>query len=125
MDSHLFVDEQDYERQGREVMSEHSFSPESRNFDQAVDEESRLNDFARSTSGWFWEMDENLRFVYFSPNVEDVTGVAPQWHYGKTREDLGIPQSVEAEQWRAHLDTLNRGEPFRDFVFQRPGPDGL
>ena len=125
MDSHLFVDGQGYERQGREVMSEHKFNSESESFDQAVDQKSRLNDFARSTSGWFWEMDENLRFVYFSPTFEDVTGVAPEWHYGKTREDLGIPQSVEAEQWRAHLETLNRGDPFRDFVFQRSGPDGL
>lgn len=87
--------------------------------------DARLNDFARSTSGWFWEMDANLRFVFFSPNVEDITGVAPEWHYGKTREELGIPQSVDPEQWREHLATLQRGEPFRNFIFQRSGPDGL
>jgi PAS domain S-box-containing protein len=87
--------------------------------------EPRLNDFARSTSGWFREMDANLRFVYFSPNVKDVTGVAPQWHYGKTRGELGIPESVNVEQWQAHLDTLRRGEAFSNFIFQRPGPDGL
>jgi diguanylate cyclase (GGDEF)-like protein/PAS domain S-box-containing protein len=90
-----------------------------------IDHERRLNDFARSTSGWFWEMDASLRFVYFSPNVEEITGVAPEWHYGKTREELGIPQSMATEQWQAHLDTLQRGEPFRNFIFQRPGPDGL
>lgn len=93
--------------------------------DELALHERRLNDFARSTSGWFWEMDANLRFVYFSSNVEEITGVPPQWHYGKTRAELGIPESVDVEQWQAHLDTLQRGEPFSNFIFQRSGPDGL
>ena len=54
----------------------------------------RLARFAQTTDGWFWEMDAHLRFTYFSPSVEAVTGVAPEWHYGKTREDIGIPDSV-------------------------------
>ena len=106
-------------------MSVPESEPSSAEIDAVTDHERRLNDFARSTSGWFWEMDANLRFVYFSPNVEEITGVEPQWHYGKTREELGVPQSVEAAEWQAHLETLQRGEPFRNFIFQRPGPDGL
>ena len=53
-----------------------------------------LEDFARASSGWFWEMDAQLRFRYMSSVVEDITGVAPEWHYGKTRQDFGIPASV-------------------------------
>jgi diguanylate cyclase (GGDEF)-like protein/PAS domain S-box-containing protein len=84
-----------------------------------------LAQFADTTAGWFWEMDADLRFTYFSPSVEGITGVAPEWHYGKTREELGIPSSVSAQAWAEHLDTLARREPFRDFVFRRDGPDGV
>ncbi len=90
----------------------------------APGEEQRLDDFAGSFEGWFWETDAELRFTYFSPSVERVTGVAPQWHYGKTREEIGIPRSVSDEQWQAHLQALRRREPFRDFTYQRLGPRG-
>jgi len=83
-----------------------------------------LEDFARASSGWFWEMDAQLRFSYMSSVVEDITGVAPEWHYGKSRQDIGIPASVRPEVWRRHLETLERREPFQGFVFQRTGPDG-
>ena len=83
-----------------------------------------LNQFAATTTGWFWEMDADLRFTYFSPNVASITGVEAQWHYGKTREELGIACGVSTEQWRAHLEILERHEPFRNFVFERQGPDG-
>ena len=85
----------------------------------------RLRDFAATLTGWFWETDAALRFTYFSPSVEDITGVPAEWHYGKTREDFGLPESVRPEDWEAHLDSLRRREPFTDFVFQRRGPDGI
>ncbi len=85
----------------------------------------RLQDFATAMTGWFWETDAQLRFTYFSPSVEDITGVPAEWHYGKTREDFGIPESVRPEDWEAHLERLRRREPFSDFVFQRRAPDGV
>lgn len=87
--------------------------------------QARLRDFAATMTGWFWETDAALRFTYFSPSVEDITGVPAEWHYGKTREDFGLPESVRPEDWEAHLDCLRRREPFTDFVFQRRGPDGV
>ncbi|MBL6954047.1 MAG: diguanylate cyclase [Alphaproteobacteria bacterium] len=95
----------------------------SRSGDAAVQE--RLQDFAASMEGWFWETDAELRFTYFSPSVFDITGVRAEWHYGKTRGDLGIPESVTTEAWTAHLQCLQRREPFTGFVFQRRGPDGV
>ncbi|MDP6690078.1 MAG: diguanylate cyclase [Alphaproteobacteria bacterium] len=84
-----------------------------------------LQDFAVAMGGWFWETDAELRFTYFSPSVEDITGVPAEWHYGKTREDFSIPESVAPEVWEAHLECLRRREPFTDFVFQRRATDGV
>jgi PAS domain-containing protein len=87
------------------------------------DSRQRFQDFAAASSDWFWEMDEKLRFTWFSPDVERVTGVPAEWHYGKTREEIGRPD-IESERWEEHLETLRRHEPFKDFVYLRRGPDG-
>lgn len=84
----------------------------------------RLADFAATSGSWFWETDADLRFTYFSPNVLDITGVPAEWHYGKTREDYGMPDAMPTHQWEEHLETLRQRQPFSDFVFQRQGPDG-
>ena len=68
-------------------------------------------------------MDENLRFTWFSDRVKEVTGVDPEWHYGKTRQEIGSP-GVPADAWELHLETLRQRKPFRNFEFSRRGPDG-
>jgi PAS domain S-box-containing protein len=88
-------------------------------------ERRRLENFARVSGGWFWQTDANHRFIYMSESVREVTGLAPEWHYGKTRQDLGMPAEVTEADWAAHLATLRNHEPFQAFIFQRPGPDGL
>ena len=93
--------------------------------DMPDDTARRLEDFASVGNGWFWETDAELRFIYMSDSVFDITGVRPEWHYGKTRAEIGGPASVSAEAWNAHLARLERREPFSDFVFQREGPDGM
>ncbi len=86
-------------------------------------QERRLHDFAEAGADWFWEMDEQLRFSYFSRQFEKVTGVAPERLLGKTREETGIP-NISEEKFIAHLATLHRHEPFRDFVHPRDKTDG-
>ena len=36
-----------------------------------------LEDFAEIASDWFWEMDADLRFSYFSSRLAEVAGVEP------------------------------------------------
>ena len=86
-------------------------------------QEVRLRDFAAAGSDWFWEMDKELRFCYFSDQFEAVTGVDPQQLLGKTREETGIP-NVSQEEWQAHLDALRNHEAFRGFTHPRDKPDG-
>ena len=86
-------------------------------------QETRLRDFAAAGSDWFWEMDSELRFSYFSDQFEAVTGVKPENLLGKTRQESGIPNITE-EAWQNHLDNLKNREPFRDFTHPRDKPDG-
>ncbi|MCH8998606.1 MAG: PAS domain S-box protein, partial [Proteobacteria bacterium] len=82
--------------------------------------EDRFKNFAEAASDWFWEMDENLRFTYMSPTVEHIVGVEPEWHYGKTREDL-LGDDYDRDVWEQHLQTLKARQPFRDFNYFRVG----
>jgi len=86
-------------------------------------QEKRLRDFAAAGSDWFWEMDKDLRFSYFSDQFESVSGVQPNALLGKTREESGTPQ-VSTAKWQAHLETLKNHQPFRDFIHSRDKSDG-
>jgi len=88
-----------------------------------ADREQRLRDFGDVSSDWFWEMDEQLRFCYFSSRFTEVTGVPHEMLLGKTREETGIP-NVDPGAWQEHLDTLRAHRPFRNFVHPRTKADG-
>ena len=89
-----------------------------------VDErEKRFQDFVASSSDWFWEMDENLRFCFFSDRYTDVTGVAENMLMGKTREETGIP-GVDPVVWERHLEDLHAHRPFRNFIHPRQKHNG-
>lgn len=92
--------------------------PETRDREKA----GALQQYAKLIDGWFWETDSENRFVYMSDSVEAITGVTPEWHYGKTRTELHSP-TIDDATWSAHLKTLDAHEPFYDFRFQRIGPD--
>jgi PAS domain S-box-containing protein len=86
-------------------------------------QETRLRDFAAAGSDWFWEMDAELRFSYFSDQFEAVTGVDPSKLLGKTRQETGIP-NISPKAWQQHLLALENREAFRDFTHPREKPDG-
>jgi PAS domain S-box-containing protein len=83
----------------------------------------RFRDFADAASDFFWEMDDQLRFSYFSERFAEVAGVAPDALLGRTREETGIP-GLDPEAFAAHLDDLRARRPFRNFVHPRVRPDG-
>lgn len=87
------------------------------------DREVQLQDFIESSVDWSWEMDSDLRFTFMSSNVERITGVPADWHYGKTREDL-LGKNYDRTIWAQHLKTLKARKPYRDFVYLRTG-DGI
>jgi len=85
--------------------------------------EQRFRDITEASSDWFWEMDEDLRFSYFSDRFSEVTGVPHDSLLGKTREETGIPD-VDAEAWQAHLADLAAHRSFRNFHHTRTRLDG-
>jgi PAS domain S-box-containing protein len=79
--------------------------------------EERFRDFAEAASDWFWEMDETLRFTFFSDRREQVTGLPPADALGRTRwEIVGVDPDQDA-MWREHRATLEARLPFRDFTY--------
>ncbi len=88
-----------------------------------VESERRFRSFAEASSDWFWEMDENLRFCYFSDRFADITNVPQKMLLGKTREETGIPD-VEPEAWDEHLANLGARRAFRNFIHPRKKEDG-
>lgn len=89
----------------------------------SAEAETRFRAFAASAADWYWEMDKDLRFSFISEGFERVTGTRPSNIIGKRREEMGI-EGVDDDEWRKHLNDLDRHRPFRNFVYPRPGPDG-
>ena len=85
--------------------------------------ETRFQDFANATSDWFWEMDADCRFSYFSDRFTKLTGVPQEALLGKTREETGIPD-VDPAAWEEHLQNLADRRPFRAFNHPRTLSDG-
>lgn len=88
-----------------------------------LDSQQRLKDFAESASDWFWEMDADLRFCYFSERFTEITGVGPEVLLGKTREETGIP-GLDRETWQKHLGDLKGYQPFHNFIHPRRKENG-
>lgn len=91
----------------------------------AGETKSRLPDFSQTTAAWFWEIDSDLCYSWFSDNIETVTGYPPEYFYGRSRVDgvcAKIRESnlvdLQSEAWLAHEKTLERRESFTGFEFQ-------
>ena len=86
--------------------------------------EQRFRDIAEIASDWFWEMDADLRFSYFSDRNRDMLGFDMASIIGKRRTDV-TPENIDARKWRDHLDDLEAHRPFQDFRYdiRPPGAD--
>ncbi len=84
--------------------------------------EKRFRDYAEASADWFWEMDADLRFTYMSSSVKRTLGVPPEWHYGRTREEL-LGEDYDRDEWAEHLKALQEHRPFRNFEYLWTGED--
>ena len=83
----------------------------------------RLEDFARLSGTWFWEMDANLRYCYVSDRFKEITGIPESLVLGMADDEIGITEH-DAGAWLEHLTDLRDGRSFRNFIFSRTHPDG-
>src|SRR5262245_59892563 len=91
-------------------------------YDDLRESEQRFRDYAETASDWFWATGPEHDFTYFSEQV----GFGFDWGklIGKRRWDVAVDFASEPEHWREHLATLERREPFRDFVYKVRRVDG-
>lgn len=68
--------------------------------------------------GWIWETDVNHRFTYMSDSVARFAGKPPEWHYGKTRQELGN-LNFDNAQHQKYLHQLDAREKFGPIDFMR------
>lgn len=79
--------------------------------------EQRFRALIELSTDWFWEQDENFRFVEFSGEFGKLPIGQAQW-IGKCRWEVPVG-GVSDEQWAEHRRQLEAHLPFRDFEYQR------
>ena len=83
--------------------------------------ETRFRSLTALSSDWFWEQDENLRFVRVDGYVEK--DIPASDFVGRTRWESGSGGLTDS-QWDAHRTVLQTHQTFRNFEFQRHLSDG-
>ncbi len=86
------------------------------------DSEQRFRDFAKLTSDWFWEQDADLRFTAIGIETP-LLRPGDLSHIGRQRWEMN-DTTKEPERWQAHKQDVMNHLPFRDFRYDRIGPDG-
>ena len=86
--------------------------------DALRDSEARFRDFARTSSDWFWETDEQHRFTFVSDEIR-LFGQDPSDRIGRKRRELAPDLPEDMRRWEEHYAALDRHEPFRNFIYAR------
>ena len=86
--------------------------------------DARFRALAAVSSDWFWEQDENFRFVLVSSHGTSGTTDGRDNFIGNTRWELD-DVNVDRHVWAAHKAKLERHEAFRDFEITRVDHNGL
>jgi PAS domain S-box-containing protein len=81
-------------------------------------EQQRLHDYSTATSDWFWEMDTDLRFSFFSERAEETLGIDPQKLIGRRRDEVASLDDLDQrDKWKKHFQDLQDHLPFRNFEY--------
>lgn len=84
--------------------------------DLLKENEDRFRDYAEIASDWFWAMDEDFRFTFFSKSSEEAIGISPKQLLGFRLGE--IMEFRVDERARAKMRTLlKRQAPFRDAYY--------
>lgn len=76
--------------------------------------DARFRALTSLTSDWFWEQDENYRFVQIPGEASHPVGVGWNTILGKTHWELN-QEPMDDHVWAAHKAQLERREVFHDF----------
>jgi diguanylate cyclase (GGDEF)-like protein/PAS domain S-box-containing protein len=85
--------------------------------------EARFRSLTKLSSDWYWEQDEELRFVDMAPDIIAKTAVSALHHIGRRRWELPAVNMTEAD-WAAHRAVVESHLPFHDLELCRLTEDG-
>lgn len=86
--------------------------------------ESRFQDFAKSSSDWFWETDEKHRFKAFLDPKDMLPKAERQKFIGLTRIEC-VGADLTESKWQKHQRCLDAHRPFRNFRYGIPTPESM
>ncbi|MBI1943214.1 MAG: EAL domain-containing protein [Betaproteobacteria bacterium] len=90
----------------------------------SFESEERFRDLVELSSDWYWEQDENFRFVDTEKSPAGDSRLRSAASYvGRTRWEL-YADSLTPEQWAAHRRQLEAHQEFRNLEFERRSRDG-
>lgn len=85
--------------------------------------EEQFRSLTKLSSDWYWEQDEQFRFVRLHGKLDQRTSIANEAHVGKTRWEMGALNLTEAD-WDKHRAVLQSHQEFHDFEMQRSDKEG-
>ncbi|WP_176365164.1 hybrid sensor histidine kinase/response regulator [Pseudoalteromonas ulvae] len=87
--------------------------------------EQRFKTYAELASDWFWEIDDELKYVYLSNSDNEIKYNKYQHFLGKTPVELRSQnESTQLKKWGHFLHILNQREPVIDFEYEVKGAHG-
>ena len=86
--------------------------------------EARFRALTELSADWYWEQDENFRFVWQRSEVSHPKDGRPPNQIGLTRWEAH-KDSLSAAEWGAHRAQLEAHESFRNLEFPTRGSDGV
>lgn len=92
--------------------------------DQHLAQAHPLEAFLSYTPDILSRFDRSLRYLYISPTVEQVTGIAPQEFLGKTSREVGMPADIVTVWERALAIAFATGEK-QTLEFEFPALTGI
>ncbi len=87
-----------------------------------AESESRFRALTAISSDWYWEQDDQLRFVFVSAGAEAVLG-RDQVLLGRRRWETESAR-IEGPEMAAHRADLEAHRPFRDFEYRLQSTEG-
>jgi diguanylate cyclase (GGDEF)-like protein/PAS domain S-box-containing protein len=85
--------------------------------------ELRFRSLTELSSDWYWETDEQFRFIRLDGDTVASTGLPSQYGIGRTRWEIPAANMTEAH-WEAHRVLLRAHQTFRDMELERKTVNG-
>jgi len=91
----------------------------------AANEQRFLDIFSTSSDWWFWEMDADLRFSFFSDNAGKLLGADLSRVLGRTRREImAAVDARDREAMEGHIADIEAHRPFHSFEYRMALPGG-